>query len=310
MSDVNVPAPAGDVSNAPVDDVNPIDNEVIDDVIDEDAELEAAKPKEEPKPRKKKYAPKVNGKQKEIEIDLDNDEEVVKYLSKALAADEKFQEAAHLRKNVEMLVNELKTNPRSVLSHPELGLDLKKFAQDILNEEIEEMQKTPEQKELEKLRKELEAKTKREQELEDAKRVAEMERLEEQAFKQFDDDVTEALSSTSLPKSPYVIKRIADIMIEAVNKGYTDVGVKDIMPIVENQIKGELQKMFEIMPEEVMEEMIGKNNLSRLRKKRLAQMKKAPTDTVKNIKETGVKKDSRKPEDEKPLRFNDLFGKF
>lgn len=285
-------------------------NEV--DAAEEAAEqAEAAKAKEAAKSSKKKFTPKVNGRQREIELDLGNDEEILKYLSKAMAADEKFEEAASLRKNVEALVNELKSNPRGVLSHPELGLDLRKFAEDILNEEIEELKKTPEQKELEKLRKELQDKDNRLKAEEEAKRQAEMARLEEQAFKQFDDDITAALEKSSLPKSPYVIKRIADTMIEAVNMGYKDVTVFDIMPIVENQVSGELQNMFEIMPEEVMEKLIGQKNLTRLRKRRLATKGK-PVETAQQVKEASKSnKDGKEAnKGDKPVKFKDIFGNF
>lgn len=309
MSDTAPAAPAADT--APVSEANPAESteEEVEALTAEEAAEEAAKEAKakEAKPSKRKYSPKVNGRQVDVEFDPTNDEEMLKYLSKAMAADEKFQEAAALRKNVEQLVNELKSNPRGVLSHPELGLDLKKFAEDILNEEIEEMQKSPEQKELEKLRKELETKTKRETELEEAKRTAEMERLQEQAFKQFDDDITAALQNSTLPKSPYVVKRIADTMIEAVNMGYTNASVQDILPIVEQQISGEIQKMFETMPEETMEKLIGKSNLSRLRKSRLAKMKTAP-DTAKSAKETGQK--GKDKEDVKSVKFSDMFGRF
>lgn len=314
MSDTPVAAPAA--STAPVSEAAPAEAEVnVDELAAEEADLatEEAEIKakvQEAKPSKKKYTPKVSGRQLEIELDPNNDEEINKYLSKALAADQKFEEAAMLRKNVEALVNELKTNPRAVLSHPDLGIDLKQFATQILNEEIEEMQKTPEQKELEKLRKELELKTKREQELEEAKRQAEMERLQEQAFKQFDDEITEALSKSSLPKSPYVVKRVADLLIEATNLGFADARVQDVMPIVEQQISGEIQKMFETMPEEMMEQIIGKQNLSRMRKNRLAKMKK-PVETAQQVKETGKKSTTESKESkEEKKKFKDIFGNF
>lgn len=316
MSEVTAPAPS--LSPAPiaapapaaVDASDPNEAALLEaEAAEEAAEAKAKKPAAAGS-SKKKYSPKVNGRVKDIEFDPSNDEEVLKYLSKAMAADEKFQEAASLRKNVEMLVNELRSNPRGVLSHPELGLDLKKFAQDILNEEIEELQKTPEQKELEKLKKELSDKDARLKQEEELKRTAEMQRLEEQAFKQFDEDITSALEKSTLPKSPYVVKRIADTMIEAVNMGYKDVTVFDIMPIVENQINGEMQGMFGAMPEEVMEKLIGKENLNRLRKKRLST-RNAPVDTAQQVRET-VKKsgDSKGGKDSKPIKFDSLFGKF
>lgn len=307
---VAAPAP---VSEAPTDNTAEEAELTAEETAEAEAELKAkADPKatkKAPASSKRKYSPKVNGRQMDIEFDPNDDAEMLKYLQKAMAADEKFQEAAALRKNVEQLVSELKSNPRGVLSHPELGIDIKKFAEDILNEEIKELQKTPQQKELEALQKQLETEKKQRESLEEGKRAAEMARLEEQAFKQFDDDITSALEKyPNLPKSPYVVKRIADTMIEAINLGYKDATITDIMPIVEQQISGEIQKMFETMPEELMEQLIGKNNLSRLRKTRLAKMKKV--DTAQQIKSTGKTSDSEKKKEEKPIRFRDMFGSF
>lgn len=310
MSETTTAAPA---ATAPVSEAAPAETseaELLNAEQQEEAE-EAAKTKAKAPvaSSKKKYSPKVNGRQVDVEFDPSNDEEVLKYLQKAMASDEKFQEAAQLRKNVEALVQELKSNPRGVLSHPELGIDIKKFAEDILNEEIQELQKTPEQRQLEALQKQLGDEKKQREQLEAAKTQAEMSRLEEAAFKQFDDEITGALENyPNLPKSPYVIKRIADTMIEAVNRGYKDVSVNDIMPIVEGQISGEIQRMFETMPEEVMEKLIGKQNLTRLRKKRLAGMKK-PIDTAQSVKNTG-KTSADKKTAEKPVKFKDLFGNF
>lgn len=307
MSDTNTAAPAAAPSTAPVDATDTSEETLAEGDAAEEAEEAKAAPVAS---AKRKFSAKVNGRQQEVELDTGNDAEVLKYIQKAMAADEKFQEAASLRKNVEMLVNELKTNPRAVLSHPELGLDIKKFAQDILNEELEELQKTPEQKELESLKKELQDKDKRLKAEEEGKRGAEMERLREQSFKQFDDDLTSALSSSSLPKSPYVIKRVADTLIEAVNLGFVDVTVHDILPIVEQQMHAEHQDMYGNMSEDAMEKIIGKNNLNRLRKKRLSQRSK-PIETPNSIKETGQKteEDGVKKPDRK-MRFGDLYGKF
>src|SRR5690606_30231940 len=145
--------------------------------------------------------------------------------SKAMAADEKFQEAAMTRKQAEQLVTLLRENPLAVLKHPELGLDVKALATQILNQELDEMQKSPEQKKLEEMERQLKDREELLKKIEEEKRQAEMSRLQAEAYQQIDEDITNALSNTDLPKSPYVVKRIADAMIEAVNLGYEDVKV-------------------------------------------------------------------------------------
>lgn len=263
---------------------------------------------------RKKYQLKVNNKVKELDIDLSDDKEVEKYLQKALAADEKFQEAAGLRKNVEQLVHLLTTNPLAVLKDPALGLDVKALAQQVLNEEIEEMQKSPEQKKIEELEKALKAKEEREKQMEDERTAAQRARMEAEAMQELDDQISEAISTSELPKSPYVIKRVADAMLEAVNMGYTDVTVKQIMPFVEQQITSEISRLFEEAPdqmrEKLMEKFVGKKNLDGYRKSKVAKVK-TPVDTAKAIKDSGSGSKKAEPKsNEAPIKFNDLFGKF
>jgi len=258
----------------------------------------------------KKYEFQANGKKRSVELDIDNDEEVKKYLAKAAGADEKFEEAATIRKQAEQLVNMLKQNPMAILRHPELGLDVKALATQILNDELDDMNKTPEQKKLEELEKQLKDREEMLKRIEEEKRQSEMSRLQAEAYQQIDDDITTALGNSDLPKSPYVVKRIADAMIEAVNLGHEDVRVADIMPYVESQILSEIQAMFEAKPAETMEKIIGKKNLDTYRKAKLTKAKK-PVETAQQIKDMGNKdKPKQEVKEEQKVRFKDLFGAF
>lgn len=263
--------------------------------------------KEEIKAAKRQIQAKVNGKMRAIEIDPNDDKELTKYIEKALAADEKFSEASSMRKQVEGFIDALRKNPLEILRNKDLGLDLRALAEKVLMEDLEEQQKTPEQKEQEKLNKELEELKKQLEEEKNAKRNAELEKMREQQFKQLDDEITSSLQNSSLPKSPYVVKRIADALIEAVNLGYNDIGVKDIMPFVEEQIQLEIQQMFEAMPSEVLEKLVGKQHLTNMRKTRIAQSKAKPA--LNAIKDTG-KKEEVKKEESKAKSMEDVFGRF
>lgn len=257
----------------------------------EEQSKEEKKVEEAKKELRKKYNLKVNNKVRELELDLENDAEVQKYLQKALAADEKFQEAANMKKGFAELINQLKTNPLAILAHPEIGVDLKRLAEQVLTQEIEDMQKTPEQKKLEDMEKKLKAYEEEKVRLEEEKRQAEMSKLEEQTYQELDEQISEALAGTELPKSPYVVKRIADAMITAMDMGYNDVQVKDIIPFVEQQITSEIQQLFESAPEttseKLMEKFVGKKNLDKYRKSRISKVRAKAPETAKSVKETG-----------------------
>jgi hypothetical protein len=304
-------------ASAPIEAQAPVD-ESTEQVIEETEEEIAASPEDQEKQveaekkaeenLRRKYNLKVNNKVKEVELDLSNDEEVQKYLQKALAAEEKFQEAASVRKQAEQLVNALKTNPLAVLMHPELGLDVKALAQQVLTQEIEDMQKTPEQKRIEELERALKDREEKERSLEEEKRQAEMSRIQEEAFQELDSQISSALSKSELPKSPYVVKRIADAMIEAVNMGYKDITVEQIMPFVEDSITTEFQRMFDEAPEQtaekLMEKLVGKKNLDRYRKTKVARVKR-PVQA--SVQDTGGKTSDAEKKEEN-LKFKDVFS--
>lgn len=300
-------APAAEASKAPVD-ANSTD------LTAEDAEVEAAEVgKQEAKSAKKKFQLKVNNRMKDVELDMSNDEDIIKYLQKAEASDEKFQEAATLRKQVEQLVSELKKNPLAILKHPELGIDVKALAQQVLNEEIEDMKLSPEQKRIKELEDALKSKEEKEKKFEEEKSVAEKAKLEQQAAEDLDEQVTDALSKSNLPKSPYVLRRISDTMLAAMDMGFNDVKVEDIMPFVQEQINGEIQRLFDEAPEDtfekVMEGIVGKKHLDKYRKNKISKSKKANTATAAQVKDTGASsKTEKKAEEAKPMRFKDLYG--
>lgn len=312
MSD-NAPAASAAASEAPVEATETQETELSPD----EAAAEAAEAsKEEVKALKKKYSLKVNNKIKDLEIDLSNDEEVQKYLQKAMASDEKFQEAAGLRKQVEQLVNELKTNPLAILRHPQLGIDIKALAQQVLNEEIEEMKLSPEQKKIKELEMALKEKDEKEKKSEEERSIAERAKMEQEAAAQLDEQITAALGKSNLPKSPYVVRRMADSMIAAMDMGYADVTPEQVLPFVEEQILGEINRLFEEAPEEmfdkVMENVVGKKHLDKYRKSKVAKSRpKAATTTAAQIKDTGATaKNQPKEEKVKPARFKDLFKTF
>ena len=263
----------------------------------------------------KKYGITVNGKQKEIELDLSDDAAVKRYLEQAAGANQRFEEAASVRKQAEQLVKMLKENPKAILKHPDLALDYKKLAAEIMNEESEDMAKTPEQKKIEEMEAKLKKHEEERKQLEDEKRQAEAQRLELEAFQQLDEQIDEALSSTDLPKSPYVVKRISDIMLEASGivdeKGlplYPGLKIKDIMPYAEEMITKEIQEMINAKPA-ILEKLVGKKNLDNYRKEKIAKTK-PKVETASQVKDSGNKES--KPDDKKDenLKFSKVFSGF
>lgn len=263
-----------------------LDGEQLDQLADEvqDAVAEGATD-EEVQELIETFKLKVNGKEKEVTLDWNNKEDIIRRLQMAEAGQSAMQKASEYEKNYEYAMKQMLDNPWETLK--ELGYDPDEMAELRIQQKIEELQKSPEQLEREARDRELEELRQKLQEQEEERERIEFERLQAQAEVDLDNQITEALSSTSeLPKSPYVVKRIADAMLTAIESGREDVTVKDVIPWVEKEINSELQDLFSAMPDKVLEHYLGQKTMERLRKNRLAKMQ-TQTQPVKNIAETG-----------------------
>lgn len=283
------------------------------DVINASANPESA-PKEEMQEgekaiaaMKKKFKLKVDGEEIEEEVDLSNEEDLKKRLQLAKAAQKRMQENAHMKKAVQDFYDLLQNNPDEALS--QLGFDPLKFSEERLRREIEEQKKSPQQKEFERQQMELEKHRKELEKLKKEREESELRALEERYHRQLEDEILGAIDGVKdVPRSAYFIKRVSDMMASFIRSGKTDVTAKDIVPIVRKQIKQELKDMYSSAPEDILEELWGKQNLDRLRKKRIAKVREAKKlQSVKDIKSTGTR-----PQEDKPRQktsMNDFFRK-
>lgn len=257
---------------------------------------------------KKKYNLKVDGREEEMELDLANDEEVKKYLQKAKGFDKRAKEHATLQSQVDQLIQQLKDAPESVLER--LGLDVDDFAQKRLTKKIEQMAKSPEQIQREKDLAELDQLRKDKDQMMKDKESAEQETMLQKSISEIENGIISAMedSKTLLPKrNKKVIGWIGQALKIAMEKGHSEVTVKDVIPVVERRYKQELQELFDVLPEDALEMMIGNNNLERLRKKRVAKV--APPTSRQVARDTGAssgKKDSNEAK-AKPMSYTDFF---
>lgn len=296
------------VEQAPVSQELPQQSEQADVEQAEDAVAQASTPSEKKAAEKqlKKLQYKANGRTYNDEFDPNDDDYMSKQFSKAKAFDTTAAEKAQLEKEVRNFVEELRKNPRKVLSDPNIGLDLKQLAASIIEEEIENSKKSPEQVAKEKLEAELkEMKEKYEKEKEET-RHKDFERLQQQEYERYDMLMTSALEKTDLPKSPYIVKKMADYMLLGLQEG-VDVTPEDVIPLVREEIQNDLKEMFQIMPDELVEKLIGKDKLSSIRKKNLAKAKATPPSLNNIAPDTGkTVKSEEKPV--KKMTYRDFFG--
>ena len=285
-------------------------SESVDQVVDEGSQQpeQALTPAEVKKIKQLKL--KFNGKEivedLPFEIEESHADWLVKQRQKAMLADHKANEYSQLEREIGQFINELRANPKKALANPLVGVDVKQLAAQILQEEIEQAQKSPEQIERERLEEELRAiREEREQEKQRLKEQ-ELRILEEREFERFDSLMSDAIANSDLPKSPYVVKKMTDYLIMGIDAGL-DITPADVVPLIQEEIRRDIQEMFQVMPVEVIEQVLGKNNIDKLRKKRVASASKPPVPVSKQAVDvsSSPKKEEKKPE---VKTMKDFFG--
>lgn len=230
----------------------------------------------------KEFQLKVNGKEITKKIDLSDEEAIKRELQLALAGQSAMQERRELENTYKEEIQRLLENPFASLE--ELGLDVDALAEQRIQERIEQMKKSPEQLERERIEHELEQARIKLRQVEEEKERARLSQLEMEAAQELDNEINSALDAyKTLPKTPLTVNRIADTMLWAMENGFEDVSVEDVIPTVEKEIKAEMNQLFDQLPDEMIEQYFSNKHLERVRKKRINQVK---PNNINNIKET------------------------
>lgn len=246
--------------------------------------IEAGASEEEIKEMVEVFKIKAYGEEKEVKLDWNDKDSIRKKLEMAEAAPQAMQKAAELEKTFRRELERLKNDPWEILQ--ELGHDPDELAEARIQKQIEQLQKSPEQLAQEERDRELAELRQKLKEQQEEKQKIEFEQMQRQAEIDLEREITEAISATKeLPKSPYVMKRVADAMAWAMDNGRPDIKPSEVLPIVEKEMHQELNQFLEEMPDKVLEKWMSKNITDRLRKQRLAKIPSQPkvVDTGKKV---------------------------
>ena len=234
--------------------------------------VEAAK-QEAIKEEIRKHKLKING--REVELD---EPEVIRRAQMSESADQRYKEAATMKKQAEQFFEALLNDPKSVLTHPEIAkkLNIREFAEEMLSAELKRELMDPVERELEDLREfkrkqeeDITNRTKKEQETAQQARARE---AQQKAAKTFDTDITQALAQTNLPKTAYTVKRVAEILLGARKNNYA-MDVATAVDMVKEGYQTDLHAMVGGLDPEMMIKMFGDDLVKKLRKHDLAQLK-------------------------------------
>lgn len=298
-------APVLDESTSQVEESQTETSEAEEALVEATAEAPAAVKEEKKAANKRKLKLKVDGQELEEEFDLDNEEELIKQFQLAKVAQKRMQEHSTLKKQVEELAKVLKTSPEKVMK--ELGMDPEEWAINLLNKKIEDEAKSPEQKEREKLQQELEELRSKQKEEDESRKKQEFERLQREYEEKYQNDIMSALDTGGLPKTPYAVKKFAEMLSIALDNNL-DISAKELVPIVKKELEEDIRQVLASSPDDAIEQLLGKERISSMRKKHVAAVKKQVASTS-DIKATGSQPASKEKEASKAdkIRISDFL---
>lgn len=310
MSESNSGAPAPSQTAAPVAQEsnqnleNGINTEILGEEGGEKAPLTVAEKK-----KLKQLEIKYNGKAEKVDLPFEIDEEHADYMRKQLQmskmAQIKAQEAAGWEKEVASFLHQLQENPRKALSDPRYGVDLKKVAAEILQEEFERSQKSPEQLAKEEADEERRRFLEDKKKWEDEKANAERQAVIDKAAAHYDNAMSKALDSYSIPKTPLAMHKMAHYMSLEIQRGF-EPDMDIIAQKVEEDMSSDYRDLLKAMSHDKRLKLLGEEIFEEDRKARVAKIKKAPP-TAKNATQDAAKVETKK-EDKQKLTFRQRFG--
>lgn len=307
MEQSNTGAPAADALNVgsqvtEATESNETDSQESSESQEQAAQASAAAERK----RLKQLQLKIDGEEVTEDLPFEVDEEHADYLRKNLQLSKKaqksMQEASTIRSQVQDFVKMLTSDTKAALA--QLGIDPKEFAASVIEEELKLQAMSPEQRE----RLELEHKLKQLQEEREREKEEynqrELSRLQQQEYERVENKMVAAIESSGIPRSTYVIKKMASYMMDGAKEGVM-LEPEDVVELVKQEIQDDLKQLINALGEDKVESFIGKDVLDKVRKKNISKIKQTPASAKSGIKEVSSNKSQTKPSEK--MSIKDFF---
>lgn len=248
-------------------------------------------------PQVKKYKVKIDGQESEVE----ENELIAGYQTRKASA-KHMEEAAALRKQSEQFIAMLKKDPLKILSHPALGHDLRKLAEEYLGGVLEDELLDPTAKELKQLKQkmsEAEEKTKAEKEEAEAQINAE---LKGRFTEHYNTSILKVLETSGLPKTSDTVKRMAYYLHQGLLHKM-DLKPEDVVDLVKEDYLTTIKELFGAADAEKLTELLGDDVIKKVRKADIEKMKKNPMNEVRTPEKQGAPRGEKKKEGKDATKF-------
>jgi hypothetical protein len=257
-------------------------------------------PAEQKISEKLKFLLKIDG--KDVEREMTHDE-AARYIQLGEASGQRFQEAAAMRKQAEGLVQLLKTNPRAALEHPAIKADIRKLAEEVLSEELENQLADPKDRELKQLKRQLAQREETDRKASEEAKRADAAKQEERLVAEYSAGIKKALTGAGLPITNATVNSMIHYMSGAVDAGH-DLPPEQFVDLVKADYKRQLSELFSSSDAETMAQLLGEEGMKKIRGYDLGRLKSpTPPGTV------PATQNSAKGKSEKPKRkLSEIFA--
>lgn len=206
--------------------------------------------------------------------------EVIQYAQQGKVATQRFQEAAKLKQEAEQILQYAKANPKEFFE--KTGMNARDWAENFLMEELTRDQESPEQK---KARENEEKLRKYEDEKKQAQERAQKEQIERQtaeARERLDKMFVQALSESGLPKTPWTVKRMAELQLLNIKNKY-ELSASQLAKIVREDYVSEQKALFGSAEGDQLMDILGPDLVKKLSKAQIAKLKAKGLQTSKPV---------------------------
>jgi len=239
---------------------------------------------EMPKEAPRRLKVKVNGNEQEIE-----EAELVRDYQLKQASYAKMQEAAEMKTKLMEIIQILKTDPKRALSHEMVGVDVRKFAEQILAEQLEEDLMDDKDKALRAKERELEEFRQREAKQKEAERLQAEEAEMQRHFETYKNLVNKAVALTGTPGSKTLYNRMITYLQAAEHSDILP-SPEELAQAVMEEDRGYFSAVSKDLPMEKLAALLGEDTLKALRKWDSERIGKQ----VAKSQETGEKRPAKK----------------
>ena len=196
--------------------------------------------------------------------------EVIALAQQGKQSGKKFQEAAAMRKQAEDILKFATENPAEFFKRT--GKNARQWAEEYLVGELKRDQETPEQRKARENEEKL-AKYEREaKEREESDRKEQLEALEQKHLKNYNEMFIQALEQSGLPKTPFTVKRMAELQLINVKKKL-DLDAGQLAKIVREDYINEQRALFGSADGNALMDLLGPDAVKKLSKAQIAKLK-------------------------------------